>query len=146
HGAGLLHRDLKPRHIFVAEPESRAKLIDFGLATPRDPGALPAAVDTQAGVVLGTASYMSPEQCQGRADLDARSDLYSIGVVLFEMLAGRPPFSGSPAAVREAHVNRRPPLPSRVADVEPVFDEVIARCLAKDREQRFESAAGLRRA
>ena len=147
HRAGLVHRDVKPANVLVADDEDgtlRAKVTDFGIAKAR------AGLDsdlTQTGTVLGTPKYLSPEQVQGREDLDERSDLYSLGVVLFEMLTGRVPFD-APAdmTVALAHLEEIPP---RVRQLRPAvprrLDELVSCLLAKDRADRPASAALVRR-
>lgn len=145
HARGIVHCDIKPENILVSEVPPDARLIDFGIAKGVTATAVEA-TDEATGVALGTPDYMSPEQCQGRTDIDHRADIYSMGVVLYEMLTGRPPFFGSAAEVREAHVVRRPQAPSRVADITHTYDEVLLRCLAKAPERRWEDVRALRRA
>jgi tetratricopeptide (TPR) repeat protein len=145
HAQGIVHRDIKPENILVSEVPPDARLIDFGIAKGVAAPAVEA-TDEVTGVALGTPDYMSPEQCQGRTDVDNRADVYSIGVVLYEMLTGRPPFFGSAAEVREAHVVRRPQAPSRVADITQAFDDVVLRCLSKTPERRWDDVRSLRRA
>jgi DNA-binding response OmpR family regulator len=133
HGAGLVHRDLKPPNVMLREDGS-VVLIDFGLAKQLDKAHL----NTLAGVLRGSPYYMSPEQAQG-LPLDARSDLYSTGVILYEMLTGTRPFLGTTAVeVMQQHVNgQRPPLPPACASLEPLMDRLMAR----DRAERFADAA-----
>jgi eukaryotic-like serine/threonine-protein kinase len=138
HGAGLVHRDLKPPNVML-RADGSVVLIDFGLAKHLDKAHL----NTMAGVLRGSPYYMSPEQAQG-LPLDARSDLYSTGVILFEMLAGSRPYSGTTAVeVMQQHVNGpRPPLPASCASLEPLIDRLMAR----DRAERFSDAAEVRAA
>ncbi|WP_437660978.1 serine/threonine-protein kinase [Sorangium sp. So ce1182] len=141
HARGYVHCDLKPENIFV-DGAGKATLIDLGIAR---------VVGRRGGVqdddlALGTAEYMAPEQSAGRAELDARADIYAMGVILYELFAGRPPFWGPRAAVLEDHRSRRPPrLAARIA-VPRAIEEVVHRCLAKDRNERFGSATELRSA
>ena len=144
HGAGLLHRDLKPPNVMLRESDD-VVLIDFGLARTLDGGAH----STRTGVLRGSPYYMSPEQALGE-ELDARSDLYGLGVIYHEMLTGKKPFTGSSAMeVLQQHVNAPPPvLPLSLSRHTPL----LARLLAKRREDRFatadeviEAAAALRR-
>jgi len=132
HAAGMLHRDLKPPNIMLRADGSTV-LIDFGLAKLVDSSGN----DTALGVLRGSPYYMSPEQAQGMP-LDARSDLYSLGVICFEMLTGRKPFhADSPMELMEQHVNaERPDVPDALAQWRPV----LARLLARDREQRFRTS------
>jgi eukaryotic-like serine/threonine-protein kinase len=132
HGAGLLHRDLKPPNVMLRESDEVA-LIDFGLARTLDA----AAHSTRTGVLRGSPYYMSPEQALGE-ELDARSDLYSLGVIYHEMLTGRKPFTGGSAIeVLQQHVNAPPPrLPLSLSRHAPV----LSRLLAKRREDRFNTA------
>ena len=97
---------------------------------------------------MGTVDYMAPEQCEGRGDVDARADIYAMGIILYELIAGRPPFSGSPTVIKQSHVSLRPPRLSSLAHepVPPALEAIVQRCLAKDRDDRFESAAALREA
>jgi DNA-binding NarL/FixJ family response regulator len=133
HRAGLVHRDLKPPNVMLREDGSIV-LIDFGLAKQLDGGQQHTAV----GVLRGSPYYMSPEQAKGLT-LDARSDLYSTGVIFYEMLTGSKPYLGSSAVeVMEQHVNgRRAPLPPSCAALEPLLDRLMAR----DRDARFADAA-----
>lgn len=138
HGAGLVHRDLKPQNIMFRDAE-RIALVDFGLAKPIDPG-LDQARLTQVGMVLATPVYMCPEQCLGKPH-DARSDLYSAGIIFYEMLTGNPPFFADNAAgLAYDHVHTPvPPLPAPLAGCQRVVD----RLLAKDPQARFQSAREL---
>ncbi|GAB4569025.1 MAG: hypothetical protein Kow0047_22120 [Anaerolineae bacterium] len=150
HQRGVIHRDVKPSNILLSwMPEGatgrsiHAYLTDFGVAW-----ALDAPDRSEAGTAVGTPLYMSPEQASGRAELDGRSDLYSLGAVLYHCLAGHPPFSGTTAEVMRAHIAQDPPpLP---ADVPIALRELVRRALAKDPADRFESgldmAQALRRA
>ncbi|WP_437618346.1 protein kinase domain-containing protein [Sorangium sp. So ce1151] len=141
HARGYVHCDLKPENLFV-DGAGQATIIDFGIA--RVVGRRGDAPDDELGI--GTAEYIAPEQSAGRADLDARADIYAMGVILYELFAGRPPFWGPRAAVLEDHKSRRPPrLSSRVA-VSQAIEEVVHRCLAKERGERFASATELRAA
>jgi tetratricopeptide (TPR) repeat protein/predicted Ser/Thr protein kinase len=135
HSQGILHRDIKPANIVVSD-DNQAKLMDFGVAKSMGLTTL-----TQTGDVVGTAAYMAPEQALGEA-LAARSDLYSLGCVLFEMVAGQRPFPGNNAArLIYSHVNHTPSLPVRTAvDISPSLEEMIFRLLAKDPNQRYQSA------
>ena len=159
HARGIAHRDLKPENIFLcgAPDQLTAKIIDFGLANDersraRSPekGLRPSqdeSVDNTVKVsdddAIGTPEYMSPEQCDGRSDADQRSDIYSLGVVFYELLTGAPPFWGKSADVRESHRSRRPaPLPLR-AELPAALDQLVRRCLAKDRTRRYGSVAEL---
>ena len=144
HGRGLVHCDLKPENVFV-DPEFGAKLFDFGLVRK-------VALDgtkvesTKEEAPAGTPEYMSPEQCEGRTDIDARSDLYALGVIFYEMLGGAPPFWGNPAEVQQSHRSRRPPALARRVTVAAALEDTILRCLAKDPSRRFANATELRRA
>jgi tetratricopeptide (TPR) repeat protein len=146
HAAGLVHRDLKPENVFLREGGALS-LLDFGLARfldAADPGEPEESVSlTRTGQRLGTAVYMAPEQCLESRDADARTDLYALGVLLFELLTGAPPFTGGPDEVLHGHVTLRPPRASERAPVPPALDDVLLRCLAKDRSARFASAAAL---
>ena len=141
HRAGVVHRDIKPGNIMVTRA-GQVKVMDFGIARAISDSS---ATVAQTTAILGTASYFSPEQAKGET-VDARTDLYSTGVVLFEMLAGRPPFRGDTAvAVAYQHVSEQPVKPSSInPKVSPAFDVVVLRALAKDRAQRYQTAAEFR--
>jgi eukaryotic-like serine/threonine-protein kinase len=144
HARGILPRDLKPENTFVHEQAgpvvAAVRLVDFGLARAPHSGMTELSL---ANDILGSPEYMAPEQCEGRRDVDERADIYSFAVVLYELLCGRPPFIGSPADVRAAHSNVRPPPPSRwIALAEPV-ENVLLRCLSKRRSSRYPTASEL---
>ncbi|ASW03518.1 serine/threonine-protein kinase [Paraburkholderia aromaticivorans] len=137
HDVGVIHRDIKPANLLIA-PRGECKITDFGIAQ-LDTGRL-----TQVGMMIGTPSYMSPEQYAG-AQIDARSDLFSAGVVLYEMLTGMCPFSGASAVVMQQVMNEMPPAPSsRAAALPPEVDAMVLKALAKQPAQRYESAQGWR--
>lgn len=141
HAAGLVHRDIKPGNIMLTT-DGKVKVMDFGIARAL---ADSQATMTQTNAVVGTAQYLSPEQARGE-QVDARSDLYSTGVVLFELLTGRPPFRGDSAvAVAYQHVSAIPPTPSSITpDVPESLDRVVMKALAKNRDDRYSSAAAMR--
>ncbi len=139
HRLGVIHRDLKPANILV-DKEGHARIMDFGIArSARSRGI------TDAGTMVGTPDYMSPEQTEGR-DVDARSDLYAMGVMLFEMATGRLPFEGDTAlAVALKHKTERPPDPRSVSPALPGdLSKIILKCLEKDPSRRYQTAADLR--
>jgi tetratricopeptide (TPR) repeat protein len=140
-----VHRDLKPENVFLRAPDgARITLIDFGLArTLATPVSTASLELTRTGQQLGSSHYMAPEQLADPRRVDERADIYSLGAVLYECLAGRPPFVGDDAAVRHAHAARRPMAPSHRASAAAPLDAVVLRCLAKDPAQRFPSAAAL---
>ncbi|QAY64008.1 Stk1 family PASTA domain-containing Ser/Thr kinase [Xylanimonas allomyrinae] len=141
HHAGIVHRDIKPANVMIT-PTGAVKVMDFGIARAI---ADSAATMTQTHAVIGTAQYLSPEQARGE-QVDARSDLYSTGCLLFELLTGRPPFVGdSPVAVAYQHVGQAPQRPSEIAsDVPEVLDRITLKALAKERTARYSSAAEFR--
>jgi serine/threonine-protein kinase len=141
HRHGVVHRDIKPENILLAD--GQAVVADFGIARPVDSGHEPGI--TLAGVVVGTPAYVSPEQGAGSTRLDGRSDLYSLGCVLFEMLVGEPLFTGpTPQAVIDQRFLDPSPLLERLPPAVPAHVRaVLARLLAQDREERFESGAQL---
>jgi serine/threonine-protein kinase len=140
HAQGVIHRDIKPGNIML-NPRGEVKVTDFGIAR------VTTTADTvaQTAAILGTASYLSPEQAQG-LPVDGRSDIYSLGCVLFEMVTGRPPFLGdSPVAVASKQVLEQPVPPSKLnSDVTPDLDAVILRALAKNPANRYQSAEEMR--
>lgn len=151
HKHNVIHRDLKPGNVFlVPDPQvpggERIKLLDFGIAKVQIEGD-PSAVMTRAGSLMGTPTYMAPEQCTGATNVDQRSDVYSVGCMLFEMLCGRPPFVGQPTDVMVAKMRDEPPPPSSLQpEVWPELDAVVQKALARKPEDRYQSAAQLEEA
>lgn len=141
HHQNLVHRDIKPGNVMITTT-GKVKVMDFGIARALSDSQT---TMTQTDAVVGTAQYLSPEQARGE-QVDARSDLYSTGCLLFELLTGKPPFKGDSAvAVAFQHVSQLPPLPSSIApDIPPVLDRVVMKALAKNREERYADAAAMR--
>src|SRR5574341_1122468 len=151
HAVGITHRDIKPENLMV-RPDGLVKVLDFGLAKLTEPRAILAAPDaltapeaqTEPGVVMGTAKYMSPEQARGR-ELDGRTDIFSLGAALYEMIAGQPPFDGATTIdVLAAMLNREPAPLAQYNDAVPAeLDRIVSKALNKDREKRYQSAGEL---
>jgi Tol biopolymer transport system component len=151
HAAGIVHRDVKPENIML-RPDGYVKVLDFGLAKLTEP---PSAHDnsdkktvtqhTDTGAVMGTVAYMSPEQALGQ-EVDRRTDIFSLGIVLYEMTAGAHPFRGPTAAATfDALLNREPPAPViSNPEISPELERIISRALEKDRELRYQTASDLR--
>ncbi len=163
HAAGIIHRDLKPPNVMITGAESAhpglVKVLDFGIAKLTDPvetdtagptetldiGLVRRLARTEEGKVIGTAAYMSPEQAEGKK-VDARSDIFSFGSVLYEMLSGHPAFQGTSDLSILSSILRDEPAPAgeRSVEMPPELDALIFRCLRKDPERRFQSAADLK--
>jgi serine/threonine protein kinase len=146
HDKSIVHRDVKPDNLFITT-DGRIKILDFGIAKltrPSDDAAQHTGLPTEtgAGMVVGTAGYMSPEQVRGDT-VDARSDLFSVGAVLYEMLTGRPAFSRTTAADTMAAILKEDPPEPLSANVPPALARIVSRCLEKTREMRFQSARDL---
>ncbi|MEU1315362.1 protein kinase domain-containing protein [Streptomyces tibetensis] len=141
HEMGLVHRDIKPGNVMMTK-RAVVKVMDFGIARAMQSGVTSM---TQTGMVVGTPQYLSPEQALGRG-VDARSDLYSVGIMLFQLVTGRLPFEAdSPLAIAYAHVQEEPPVPSSVnRSLPPAVDALIARALKKNPNERFPSAEAMR--
>jgi serine/threonine-protein kinase len=133
HEHGVVHRDIKPANLLVTR-DGGIKITDFGIAR------IDSSTLTQTGAMLGTPSYMSPEQFRGEA-IDGRSDVFSVGVVLYQLLTGQRPFSGGAATVMQQVLLHTPPLPSTInAALPATLDAVLMRALAKDRDERYATA------
>jgi len=149
HSAGIIHRDIKPANVMI-DVQARTKLTDFGVARVQDSDKT-SVERTQAGTMVGTPAYMSPEQITG-GNLDKRTDVFSAGIILYQFLTGEKPFTGSGAwTIAKKIIQEEPPLPSSLNNaITPLFDAVVNKALAKNPEQRFQSArdlaVGLRRA
>jgi serine/threonine protein kinase len=151
HEAGIIHRDIKPENIMIRR-DGYVKLLDFGLAKLTQPEGVPidpdastkALVNTSEGAVMGTANYMSPEQAKG-TNVDARTDLWSLGAVLYEMIAGRAPFAGQSQTETLSLIIQKDPAPlTRFAkEVPDELQRIVIKLLAKDRDQRYQSAKDL---
>ncbi|MCJ7580216.1 MAG: serine/threonine protein kinase, partial [Candidatus Aminicenantes bacterium] len=139
HNLGIVHRDLKPNNIMI-DNQGNARIMDFGIArTVKDKGI------TGSGVMIGTPEYMSPEQVEAK-EVDQRSDIYSLGVILYEMVTGRVPFEGDTAlSIAMKHKGESPKNPKEYnAQIPDVLCHVILKCLEKEREKRYQSAGELR--
>ncbi len=138
HKLGIVHRDLKPGNIMI-DKEGQAKIMDFGIARVRQEKGV-----TGEGAVIGTPEYMSPEQVEGKG-ADPRSDIYALGVILFEMLVGRVPFEGdTPFSIANKHKTEPPPIPKKlVPQIPEGLNKLILRCLEKDKTKRFQTAGEL---
>ncbi|MGR6316444.1 Stk1 family PASTA domain-containing Ser/Thr kinase [Micromonospora soli] len=141
HRHGIIHRDIKPGNVMLTQT-GQVKVMDFGIARALASGAT---TMTQTSAVIGTAQYLSPEQARGEA-VDARSDVYAAGCVLFELLCGHPPFVGdSPVSVAYQHVREAPPTPSTInPDVNPAVDAIVLKALSKNPLNRYQSAGEMR--
>jgi len=137
HDAGIIHRDIKPANVMI-DHEGHAKLTDFGVARVVDPDGAPGEA-TQTGAVVGTPAYMSPEQVQGEP-IDRRTDIFSAGIIFYQFLTGQKPFEGSQWALAKKIIQDDPVRPSKLVQVPPEIDRVIARALAKKPEDRYQSA------
>jgi len=147
HARGIIHRDLKPENVFMVRDAEvpggeRAKILDFGIAKLMGEHA---GLKTSTSTVMGTPTYMSPEQCRGAGLVDQRSDVYALGCVLFTLLVGRPPFDAAgPGDMIAAHLREPAPAPSSFRPgIPPEVDRVVLRCMAKDPQMRFEHAGEL---
>jgi len=156
HDVGIVHRDLKPENILVlrgtddeGNPIDIVKVCDFGiakLAVPVEPSHPFAPHQTTEGVIVGTPDYMSPEQAKGE-DVDGRSDLYSMGIVLYHLLTGKTPFDAdTPLGIAVQHVSQEPVPPSAIRTVHPELEVVCLRAMSKRAEDRYQSAREMRRA
>src|SRR5262249_4406775 len=138
HARGLIHRDIKPSNIMLEKGSGRVKITDFGLARWDE---VSAETLTQSGGIVGTLPYVSPELIRSATRIDKRSDVYSLGVVLYELLTGERPFRGQPQMILEQVVHDEPREPSRLNDAIPYDLETIALvCLAKEPNRRYQSA------
>src|SRR5687768_12277106 len=147
HRTGIVHRDIKPENVMI-RPDGVVKILDFGIAKLTEKFSetdLEAATEahTRAGMIIGTARYMSPEQARGQT-VDARSDIFSFGVVLYEMLAGKPPFGGENAMDVIGSILNKEPVPlSQTAEVPHELERIVNKALRKDREERYQTAKDL---
>jgi serine/threonine-protein kinase len=142
HAKGIVHRDLKPENIYLCPrgaDKNFVKLLDFGIAKLTGDGG--SSHKTRTGLVIGTPAYMSPEQCEGKGLIDARSDIYSLGVVMYELLTGRVPFPGEGfGEILVAHLTKQPdPLSSINPDVTPEIEAIVMHAIEKDRNRRFQN-------
>jgi len=149
HDKGIVHRDIKPTNVFIIG-RKQAKILDFGLAklgSPRSGASSAVTVDhlTKAGAHIGTMAYLPPEQARGE-EVDARADLFNLGLLLYEMTTGRPAFCGNTSAIIfDAILNHEPIPPSRLNPGMPLeLEQIISKALEKDREMRYQTAADLR--
>src|SRR4051795_6809000 len=135
HRRGIVHRDVKPQNV-ILDPEGQAKVADFGIARANNSSEM-----TQTGAIVGTVQYLSPEQANGDP-VDARSDLYSTGIVLYELLTGHPPFDGeAPISIALKHLNERPVPPGQMhPGIPPALESVVMRSLEKDPARRYQTA------